>query len=130
APVRKGARELELVRNREIIAAYSPNDVAQFRPIKPTEEPIVSEIEALVKVVAPVLEGESMWRFKYCSMALRGEVVDDEYLQRVRSREESFRSGDLLRVRLRTVQERVNGRITTRHFIVRVLDLGPDVSAA
>ena len=122
APVKKGARELELFRGRERIATYTPSDVAQFRPIKPTESPIVSEIDAIVEVVAPVLEGEGMWRFKYGRMSLTAKLLDDEYRQRVESGEESFRHGDLLKVQLRTVQERVGSRVVTRHFIVKVLD--------
>jgi hypothetical protein len=132
APVRKGARQLELVRGRTKIGTYTPDDVAQFRPIKPTEHPIESEIDAIVEVVAPVLQGEGMWRFKYGRMALTAKVLDKEFLERVASKEESFRRGDLLRVRLKTVQERgPTGNVATRHFIVKVLGRAVlDISAA
>ena len=131
APVKKGAKELELVRRDKPIAVYTPDDVAQFRAIKPAEEPIHSEIDAIVEVVAPVLMGEGMWRFKYGRMSLTAKLLDEEYRQRVTSGEESFRHGDLLKVRLRTVQERIGGRVVTRHFIVRVLErIGRGASAA
>jgi hypothetical protein len=42
------------------------------------------------------------------------KLLDDEFRQRVESGEESFRNGDLLKVRLKTVQK--------NHFIVKVLD--------
>jgi hypothetical protein len=82
-PVRKGAKQLELVRGRKKIGTYTPDDVAQFRSIKPTERPIESEIEAIVEVVAPVLQGEGMWRFKYGRMPLTAKVLDEEFRHRV-----------------------------------------------
>lgn len=131
APVKKGARELELFSGRKRIASYSPDDVAQFRPIKPTENPIKSEIDAIVEVVAPVFQGQGMWRFRYGRMFLTAKLLDDEYRERVEGGQESFRRGDLLKVRIRTEQERIRGRVATRHFIVKVLErIAPDVSAA
>src|SRR5262249_22332080 len=121
-PIKKGATELELFRGRKRIATYSPSDVAQFRPIKPAETPIESEIDAIVEVVAPVLQGEGMWRVSYGRMFITAKLLDDAYRKRVEGGEESFRHGDLLKVRLRTVQERLGGRVVTRHFIVKVLD--------
>lgn len=40
-------------------------DIASFRPIRPAERPIESEIEAILEVIAPVFKGEGVWRFKY-----------------------------------------------------------------
>jgi hypothetical protein len=78
-----------------------------------------------------VFKAESTWRFKWGRVALSAKVLDEEFLQRVSNREESFRHGDLLKVRLRTVQERIGGRVVTRHFIVRVLErIGRGASAA
>jgi hypothetical protein len=130
-PIKKGARELELFSGRKRIASYSPDDVAQFRSIKPTENPINSEIDAIVEVVAPVFQGQGMWRFRYGRMFLTAKLLDDEYRERVEGGQESFRRGDLLKVRLRTEQERIGGRVATRHFIVKVLErIAPDASAA
>jgi hypothetical protein len=122
APVRKGARELELFQDRKRIATYSPDDVTNFRPIKPTESPIESEIDAIVEVVSPVFEGEGMWRFRYGRMSLTAKLLDEEYHQRVLNKEESFRRGDRLKVRLKTVQEKAGDKVVTRHFIVKVLE--------
>jgi hypothetical protein len=121
-PVKKGARQLELIKGRKIIATYTPDDAAQFRAIKPTENSIESEIDAIVEVVAPVLQGEGMWRFKYGRMYLTAKLLDDEYRQRVTNGEESFKHGDLLKVRLKTVQEKVGHRVVTRHSIIKVID--------
>ena len=61
-----------------------------------------------------MLKGEGMWRFLFGSVSLTAKLSDDEFLQRVESGEESFHNGDLLKVRLKTVQE--------KHFIVKVVD--------
>ena len=122
APVKKGAKELELLRGRKRIASYNQDDVAQFRPIKPEANPIKSEIDAIVEVVAPVFQGQGMWRFRYGRMFLTAKLLDDEYRERVEKGQESFRHGDLLKVRLGTEQERVGGRVVTRHSIVKVID--------
>jgi hypothetical protein len=122
APIKKGARELELFRGHKRIATYNADDVAQFRAIKPTENPIESEIDAIVEVISPVLEGEGMWRFKYGRIYLTAKLLDEEYRQRITNREESFRHGDYLKVRLKTVQEKVGNKVVTRHFIVKVLE--------
>jgi hypothetical protein len=104
APVKKGAKELELFRGREKIATYSQTDLAQFRAIKPTESPTKDEADAIVEVVTPVLQGKRMWRLRHGHEYLSAKLLDDEYRQRVEAGEESFRRGDLLKVRLRTVQ--------------------------
>jgi len=69
-----------------------------------------------------VLQGEGMWRFKYGRMYLTAKLLDDEYRQRVTNGEESFKHGDLLKVRLKTVQEKVGHRVVTRHSIIKVID--------
>jgi hypothetical protein len=129
-PATKGARELELLKGRAKIASYTADDLGQFRPIKPAEQPIESEIEAIVEVVSPVFEGEGMWRFRYGRMSLTAKLVDQDYRERVSSGSESFRRGDHLKVRLKTVQERVGAKVVTKHFITKVLDrIGHDLEA-
>src|SRR5262249_12684808 len=69
-------------------------------------------------------------RFRYGRMSLTATLLDDEYRQKAHTGEESFRHGDLLKVRLKTVQEKVGGKVVTRHFIVKVLDrIVQDVTA-
>jgi hypothetical protein len=119
-PTRRGASKLELRRGGKRIATYATSDLASFKPIRPKGSPLQSEIEAILEVVSPVLEGEAMWRFKYGRMSITAKLVDEEYRQKVLDADESFRHGDRLRVRLKTIQETVGKKIVTKHFIVKV----------
>jgi hypothetical protein len=112
---------MELYRGKRRIGTYDAEDVSEFKPIKPTTSPIESEIEAILEVIAPVFEGEGVWRFKYGRMSLTGRLTDEDYRQQVVDGHESFRHGDRLKVKLKTVQERVGEKITTKHYITRVL---------
>ncbi|MGY4505468.1 hypothetical protein ACVWYH_009425 [Bradyrhizobium sp. GM24.11] len=120
-PIKRGATKLELRQGKRKIATYSPDDLATFRRIKPSDKPIESEIDAILEVVSPVLEGEGMWRFKYGRMSLTAKLVDEEFRQKVIDGDESFRHGDQLRARLKTVQAAAGNKVTTRHFITKVL---------
>jgi len=121
-PARRGANKLTLLQGKRKLGTYSREDLAQFKPIRPVGRPIVSEIEAIVEVVSPVFEGESVWRFRYGQMRLTAKIDDEDYLEKVRRGDESFRHGDTLRVKLRTVQETIGNRIVTKHSIIKVLD--------
>jgi hypothetical protein len=120
-PKTRGAERLDLYRGKEKIGTYDGSDLSNFRSIKPAGAPIESEIEAVLQVIAPVLEGEGVWRFKFGRMKLTARVSDDNYRQQVIDGQESFRHGDMLRVRLKTVQEKVDDKVATKHFITKVL---------
>ena len=120
-PVKRGAQKLELYKGKRRIGTYAAADMERFRPIKPAEGPIESEIEAILEVIAPVFEGEGVWRFRYGRMTLTAKLLDEDYRQMVHDGEESFRRGDRLRAKLKTVQEKSGGKIATKHFITKVL---------
>src|SRR6516165_10774360 len=80
-PIRRGAKTMELYRGKRRIGTYDAEDVSEFKPIKPTTSPIESEIEAILEVIAPVFEGEGVWRFKYGRMSLTGRLTDEDYRQ-------------------------------------------------
>ncbi len=119
-PTKRGAKQMELYRGKRRIGTYSVDDLSSFRPIKPADTPLESEIKAIVEIIAPVFEGEGVWRFKLGRMTLTAKLLDQDYRQRVSGGEESFRHGDLLDVQLKTVQERAGNKISTKHFITRV----------
>ncbi len=122
-PIKRGAKTLELLHGTRKIATYSADDVGQFKPIRPANTPVESDIDAIVEVTAPVLEGEGVWRFKYGRMSLTAKLVDDDFRQKVLDGVESFRHGDRLQVRLRTVQENLGHKISTKHYITKVTRL-------
>ncbi|MDR6304742.1 hypothetical protein GGQ85_002455 [Nitrobacter vulgaris] len=121
-PIRHGAKKLELKQGRRKIGSYDAADLSNFRAIKPKDKPLESEIEVILEVVAPVLEGQGMWRFKYGRMSITAKLVDEDYKQRVLVGTESFSHGDRLQAKLKTVQENLGDKITTKHFITKVIE--------
>ncbi|QWG11270.1 hypothetical protein KMZ29_16080 [Bradyrhizobium sediminis] len=120
-PAKHGAEKLELKSRGHRIGSYSKSDLSNFKPIKPKDKPIESEIEAILEVVAPVLEGDGMWRFKYGRTSITAKLTDEDYRQRVIDGEESFSHGDRLHARLKTIQENLGDKISTKHFVTKVL---------
>jgi hypothetical protein len=122
APTKRGATKLELIGKGRRIASYTPKDASSFQPIKPNDKPITTEIDAYLSVIAPVLEGEGGWKLRYGRMVLTAKLEDERFLRKVHDGGESFRRGDTLKVRLKTVQTRVGSKVKTKHTIVRVID--------
>jgi hypothetical protein len=120
-PVKVGARQLELRHKGRRISTYDATDLSNFKAIKPKDKPLESEIEAILEVVAPVLEGEGMWRFKYGRMSITAKLADEDYRKRVFDGEESFSHGDRLLARLKTIQENLGNKTSTRHFVTKVV---------
>jgi hypothetical protein len=54
-------------------------------------------------------------------MTLTAKLLDENYRQKVIDGEESFKNGDRLRAMLKTVQEKSGKKVTTKHFITKVL---------
>jgi hypothetical protein len=121
-PTRAGAEKLELRERGRRIGTYDATDLRHFKPIKPRDKPLESEIDAILEVVAPVLEGEGMWRFKYGRMSITAKLTDEDFRQRVESGEESFSHGDRLLARLRTIQENLGKKISTKHYVTKVVE--------
>jgi hypothetical protein len=120
-PTKHGADRVELKQGRRKIASYSAKDLENFKSVKPTDKPLVSEIDAILEVIAPVLEGEGMWRARYGRLPLTAKLTDENYRQKVLDGTESFKHGDRLKVRLKTIQEIVGSKVSTKHLITKVL---------
>jgi hypothetical protein len=83
APVRRGAKRLDVLKGRRKIGSYTAADLQSFRSIRPQNKPIESEIEAILEVIAPVFEGEGVWRFRYGRASLTAKLMDEEYRLKV-----------------------------------------------
>lgn len=78
-------------------------------------------IDATLRVRQPHLEDEDSWRFSWGKNAITANITDPEFMEKVRSGEEEFRAGDVLRVRLRIEEHQKGRNITKKHFIDEVL---------
>lgn len=61
------------------------------------------------------------WRFNVSGAVKWLEISDEVFLQRVRSRKESFRSGDILKVNIFTEQIIIDGELQTKETITKVI---------
>jgi hypothetical protein len=95
-PTKLGATKLELRHRGKKIASYDATDLANFKAVKPKDKPLESEVEAILEVKAPVLDGDGMWRFKYGRSSIAAKLADEDYRRRVEGGDESFSHGDRL----------------------------------
>jgi hypothetical protein len=125
-PFRRRAESLSLRENGETLATYSAEDASSFHRVATAEQPLETVGEVLLTVKSPVLEGDEKWRFRYGSKTISVHMNDTAFRQEVESGRESFRNGDIYRVRLRSRQERTGRRVRTHHVIEHVLEnVGP-----
>ena len=79
--------------------------------------------EALLRIVKPSFETKQKWRFSDGSSAFNASISDQQFLARVKERQEGFFSGDVLRVLLGTSQElKSSGGISSHHNIEKVIE--------
>ncbi|MCA3635835.1 MAG: hypothetical protein INF18_08945 [Methylobacterium sp.] len=121
APLQAGAHAMRLVSGKKTIARYGKKEIESFVPIRPTGEEVDTEIEVILLVVSPVLEGEGVWKFKFGTSSIVAKTQDKEYLKNVLDRNISFKHGDRIRARLRNIQRQQGARLITNHYITKVI---------
>ena len=65
---------------------------------------------------------EDGWRFSDGSVEFVAQMVDDEFLKRIKNGEITFSAGSSIEARVQTIQSRPNMRLKTERSIVRVLN--------
>lgn len=120
-PFSGGATKLDIRSGNRRISTYNQEDIRGFREIKPIDKPIESEINAILVVKAPILEGEGRWHFKYGSQTLTASIMDHDFLERVHSGSESFRKGDRFLVQLKSTQLTDRKKSAVRHEVMRII---------
>lgn len=106
--------------NRQQITDFSSDQVKNFRAVSANDNISVSELDVTLRVMAPVLEGEGVWRFGLGRNRLTAKITDTEFLNAVHEGRETFRNGDLVKVRLRIAQELRGTRLSTQNYVDRV----------
>lgn len=101
-------------------------DASAFGPLREIDEPedqevIQNEVTTVLEVTKPDLRGDSKWRFHDGRSQIKASMRDIGFLERVRSHEEVFGSGDKLKVRMISTQT-IGETTTMTHEIVRVLE--------
>lgn len=121
-PLQKDANKIEICADDDVIASASSDESEFFVPVSAGDILIESTVEIFLTILTVVLEGKSMWRFTDGRIKYSAKIEDEEFLERVNFGRERFGHGDILRVRLRTTQVRLNGSIKTDYVVEKVLE--------
>lgn len=122
-PLKKPRRTLAIQQeDRKLLTTDSKSYPAiAARPMNDNEPLTVNSIEATLRVRQPHLDGEDSWKFGWGRNSITAQVMDRAFMSKVRAGVEEFRSGDLLRVKLRIEEQQRGKNVTKRHYIDEVL---------
>jgi hypothetical protein len=118
---RDGYEELGIRYKGEQTLKITKEEAPYFRPLAENEDEIVSESQAYVRIVSMSFREGNKWRVDDGDSTKSVDILDDDFLARVRLREELFGHNDYLRVDMRTRQWREEDRIKVSHAIIKVL---------
>jgi len=81
-----------------------------------------SEREMAVEIVSPSFAEGNKWRFSTGQDTFFAAIEDERFVERIDTGEEAFRKDDILRCRMRIVQQRTpDGRLHSDYHVVEVL---------
>ncbi len=121
APFKRRAESLTIREDHRDLGTYSAKDATSFKRVASAEQPLETTGEVFLTVKSPVLEGDGLWRFRYGASTITARMNDDEFKQQVQSGEETFRNGDIYRVKLKSRQEKNGRKVKTHHVIEKVV---------
>ncbi len=120
-PLAKSADKIDIVSKDETIATAGRDDSEFFTEIETSEKLIEHTAEVFLTIRTAVLEGDTKWRFHDGQRIITVTIEDQAFLLRV-AQGERFGKGDMLRVRLRATQRRIDGQLKADYVIEEVLD--------
>jgi hypothetical protein len=101
------------------------NESTFFAAPAPSDEAINDQTTIVsLQIVSATFAENNKWRFFDGSQSFFAEVLDEAFLQRVQSSEESFAKSDILKVEMRVKQSITpsNMKIKTEYFIIEVIE--------
>ena len=75
-----------------------------------------------VQIEAAVFKEKNKWKFDNGGASINATVSDELFLQKINTGEIRFGKGDLLKVKLKTIQIFAHGKIKTDYVIIEVLE--------
>lgn len=120
-PLERGRKALKIVVDGREAVSIKRNEAEKFAEIPRGDVLREHTFETYLTVRTVVLEGQGAWRFSDGARIVLAKIEDERFLARVRQSEERFGHGDILRVRLRTVQRKESGKLKSEYFIEEVL---------
>lgn len=94
------------------------------------DTPLVDTVQEIaVTIVTVSFAPRFMWRVSDGDAIYHARVEDQAFIDRVQKAQETFRSGDVLRCRMRVQQWQTEGGLKTEHTILEVLEHIPGARA-
>lgn len=78
--------------------------------------------ETFVQIEAAVFKDNNKWKFDNGGSPINAAILDEEFLRKIDSGELRFGKGDLLKVRLKTIQTFAHGKLKTEFQVIEVLE--------
>ena len=133
--VRKGFERLVAPMEKEGVDSVSlqaddqPPEVIQRQeraafaePPLPEEAVSVDRSNAILEIISISFREGNKWRFAQGGNAFYAEILDKEFLAKVRGERELFGAGDALRVEMEIQTKREGGDLRFEHRIIHVID--------
>lgn len=119
---RPGVDALSFEVEKQVTVRVDKSEAEAFElPVGPPEPLGEQELELVLSIVAVAFKGDNKWRFTDGQQTFYALIRDEAFLQRV-DQGEPFRSGDMLRCRLRITQARDVEGLHAEYEVIEVLE--------
>ena len=78
--------------------------------------------ETFVQIEAAVFKDNNKWKFDNGGSPINAAILDEEFLRKIDSGELRFGKGDLLKVKLKTIQTFAHGKLKTEFQVIEVIE--------
>lgn len=75
-----------------------------------------------MQIEAAVFKDNNKWKFDNGGSPINAAILDEEFLRKIDSGELRFGKGDLLKVKLKTIQTFAHGKLKTEFQVIEVLE--------
>lgn len=120
---REGIERLDVRQEGKVVESVSRQEAPYFSVVDQEDALVDQEREAAFEIVTLSFEERFKWRLSDGSGTITVDIEDQEFFQKVQSREFSFAKGDILRVRLHTRSWRDEKGLHTEHKVLKVLQV-------
>ena len=78
--------------------------------------------ETFIQIEAAVFKDNNKWKFDNGGSPINAAILDEEFLRKIDAGELRFGKGDLLKVKLKTIQTFAHGKLKTEFQVLEVLE--------